>query len=51
MIANGMRRADPHNEQARAVERITEEALSDMQALLLELRPAGLMGAWPARSP
>lgn len=45
MIASGMRRADPHNEQARAIERITEAALRDMQALLLELRPAGLEGA------
>ncbi len=45
MIAAGMRRADPANEQVRAVERITEEALRDMQALLLELRPASLAGA------
>jgi signal transduction histidine kinase len=44
MIASGMRRADPHNEQVRAIERITEEALHDMQSLLLELRPAGLDG-------
>lgn len=45
MIASGMRRADPHNEQVRAIERITEEAQRDMQALLSELRPAGLDGA------
>lgn len=45
MIASGMRRADPRNEEARAIERITEEALREMQALLLELRPAGLDGA------
>src|SRR6516225_4219640 len=31
MIAAGMRRADPGNQQARAVERISEEALRDMQ--------------------
>jgi two-component system, NarL family, sensor histidine kinase LiaS len=40
MIAAGMRRADPGNRQARAIERISEEALRDMQALLIELRPA-----------
>ncbi len=45
MIAAGMRRADPGNQQARAIERITEEALRDMQALLIELRPASLDGA------
>ncbi len=45
MIAGGMRRADPGNEQARAIERISEEALRDMQALLAELRPASLDGA------
>ncbi len=45
MIASGMRRADPHNEQVRAIEHITEEALRDMEALLLELRPASLDGA------
>jgi signal transduction histidine kinase len=37
-----MRRADPGNQQARLIERISEEALGDMQALLAELRPAGL---------
>jgi signal transduction histidine kinase len=42
MIAAGMRRADPGNQQARAIERISEEALRDMQALLTELRPASL---------
>jgi len=42
MIAAGMRRADPGNQQARAIERISEEALRDMQALLIELRPARL---------
>jgi signal transduction histidine kinase len=45
MIAAGMRRADPGNEQARAIERISEEALRDMQALLIELRPASLDSA------
>jgi signal transduction histidine kinase len=45
MIAAGMRRADPGNQQARAIERISEDALRDMQALLIELRPAGLDGA------
>ncbi len=45
MIAAGMRRADPGNQQVRAIERISEEALRDMQALLIELRPAGLDGA------
>lgn len=45
MIVSGMRRADPHNEQVRAIEQITEEALCDMQALLWELRPARLDAA------
>jgi signal transduction histidine kinase len=45
MIAAGMRRADPGNRQARAIERISEEALRDMQTLLTELRPASLDGA------
>jgi signal transduction histidine kinase len=45
MIAAGMRRADPDNRQARAIERISEEALRDMQTLLAELRPASLDGA------
>jgi signal transduction histidine kinase len=45
MIAAGMRRADPGNEQAQAIERISEEALRDMQALLVELRPASPDGA------
>jgi signal transduction histidine kinase len=45
MIAAGMRRADPGNQQVRAVERISEDALRDMQALLIELRPASLDGA------
>ncbi|HEY2549027.1 MAG TPA: HAMP domain-containing protein, partial [Streptosporangiaceae bacterium] len=44
MIAAGMRRADPGNQQAQAIERISEEALRDMQALLVELRPASLDG-------
>ncbi len=44
MIASGMRRADPQNVQAQAIEHITEEALRDMQALLWELRPTGLDG-------
>jgi two-component system, NarL family, sensor histidine kinase LiaS len=45
MIAAGMCRADPGNQQARAIERISDEALRDMQALLLELRPASPDGA------
>ena len=45
MIAAGMHRADPGNQQARAIERISEEALRDMQTLLAELRPASLDGA------
>ena len=45
MIAAGMRRADPGNQQARAVEHISGEALREMQALLIELRPVGLDGA------
>jgi len=45
MIAAGMRRADPGNQQARAIEHISEEALRDMQTLLIELRPASLDGA------
>ena len=45
MIAAGMCRADPGNQQARAIERISEEALRDMQALLAELHPASLDGA------
>jgi signal transduction histidine kinase len=45
MIAAGMRRADPGNQAARAIECISEEALRDMQALLAELRPASLDGA------
>jgi two-component system, NarL family, sensor histidine kinase LiaS len=44
MIAAGMRRADPGNQQVRAIERISDEALLDMQTLLEELRPAGLDG-------
>ena len=44
MIAAGMRRADPGNQQARAIEHISQEALRDMQALLIELRPASLDG-------
>lgn len=45
MIAAGMRKANPGNEQVQAVERIAEEALRDMQGLLFELRPASLDGA------
>jgi NarL family two-component system sensor histidine kinase LiaS len=44
MIAAGMCRADPGNEQARTIERISEEALRDLRALLTELRPASLDG-------
>ena len=45
MIAAGMRKADPGNKQAPVIERISEEALRDMQALLIELRPASLDAA------
>src|SRR6266571_4070869 len=45
MIAAGMRRADPGDQQAQAIERISEEALRDMQMLLIELRPASPDGA------
>jgi signal transduction histidine kinase len=45
MIAAGMRRADPGNLQAQAIEGISEEATRDMQALLLGLRPAVLDGS------
>jgi signal transduction histidine kinase len=45
MIAAGMRKADPADQQAQAIERISEEAVRDMQALLIELRPASLDGA------
>jgi len=45
MIAAGMVRADPGHQPALAIERISEEALRDMAALLAELRPAGLDGA------
>jgi signal transduction histidine kinase len=45
MISAGMRRAAPDDQQVRAIERISEEALRDMQALLIELRPASLDGA------
>jgi signal transduction histidine kinase len=45
MIAAGMRRADPDHQPALAIERISEEALRDMQVLLIELRPASLYGA------
>ncbi len=44
MIAAGMHKANPDNEQVQAVERVTEEALREMQVLLLELRPASLDG-------
>jgi signal transduction histidine kinase len=45
MIAAGMCRADPGNKQARAIECISNEALRDMQLLLIELCPARLDGA------
>jgi len=45
MITAGMRRADPGNQQMQAIERISEEALRDVQALLIELRPPSLDGA------
>lgn len=45
MVAGGLRRANPDLEQLRVIERITEEATVDMQALLQELRPASLANA------
>jgi signal transduction histidine kinase len=45
MIAAGMLRAGGGNEQAGAIERISSEALRDMQALLIELRDPSLDGA------
>ena len=45
MIAAGMRRAGPGNQQAMVIERISEDALRDMQALLIELHPVCLEGA------
>jgi signal transduction histidine kinase len=45
MIAAGMSRSDPGNQQANAIERISEDALRDMQMLLIELRPASLDSA------
>jgi signal transduction histidine kinase len=45
MIAAGMRRADGDNQQARVIERISSDVLREMQALLIELRPACLDGA------
>jgi signal transduction histidine kinase len=50
MIAAGMRRADPGHEQAQVIERVSEEALRDMQTLLAELHPAGLDGAGLTRA-
>jgi signal transduction histidine kinase len=50
MIAAGMRRADPGNEQAQVIERVSEEALRDMQTLLVELRPASKDDAGIARA-
>jgi signal transduction histidine kinase len=45
MLAAGLRRADADNQQARAIERISSDALREMQALLIELRPVSLDGA------
>ena len=45
MIAAGMRRADADNPQAQVIERISSDALREMQALLIELRPVCLDGA------
>ena len=39
MIAAAVRKARPDDPQLRAIERISEDALRDMQVLLLELRP------------
>jgi signal transduction histidine kinase len=50
MIAAGMRRADPGHEQAQVIERVSEEALRDMQTLLVELRPASKDDAGIARA-
>jgi two-component system, NarL family, sensor histidine kinase LiaS len=45
MVAGGLRRANPGLEQVQMIERITEDAIGDMQALLQELRPASLAHA------
>src|SRR5262249_19489428 len=37
MIAGGLRRANPDEPQIHAIERITEDAIGDMQVLLYEL--------------
>jgi signal transduction histidine kinase len=50
MIAAGMRRADPGNDQAQVIERVSEEALRDMQTLLVELHPACLDAAGLTRA-
>lgn len=44
MIAAGIRKARPDDLQIRAIERISEDALRDMQVLLLELRPTNPHG-------
>lgn len=44
MIAAGMRRASPDDPQLRAIEHISEDALRDLQVLLLELRPTNPYG-------
>lgn len=45
MIASGLRKTNPDDQQLEAIERSTDEAIREMQALLLELRPAALNGA------
>jgi signal transduction histidine kinase len=40
MIAAGIRKTAPDDQPAQAIEHITEDALRDMQTLLIELRPA-----------
>ena len=45
MITAGMRRARPDDPQILAIEQIGEDALRDMQVLLLELRPANHHGS------
>jgi signal transduction histidine kinase len=44
MIAAGMHKARPDDPQVRAIGRISDDALRDMQVLLLELRPTNPHG-------
>jgi signal transduction histidine kinase len=45
MIAGGMLRANPGEQQLQTIDRIAEEAIGEMQALLHELRPDSLDSA------